>query len=95
MCSKLGNFIADYVDVMPTLTGRSSTQIETAARLLSSELRTVTNCISVLKFFDRELEVYARDAKNYEQHKDTVVNLQKFIRTHIKAWEQDMGTDFK
>jgi len=65
-------FSQDYVEVMPTVTGKTVEQISNMAKILMNKLTQVRTNDDVLKLVIEQLAVYADNSPNVEEYKECV-----------------------
>ena len=65
-------FSQDYVEVMPSITGKTVEQVSNAAKILMNKLTQVRTNDDVLNLLVEQLAVYADNSPNIEEYKECV-----------------------
>jgi len=84
------DFSADYVEVMPAVTGKSKEQQEKVAVILRAKLQPVKTNKKVLKVITERLDLYVNTSPNAEQYMECVKFLQQKADTFMKSGEEDL-----
>jgi hypothetical protein len=83
-------FAADYLEVMPTATGKTVEQVTNMAKILLNKLSQVKTNEPVLQMVQQQLAVYAENSPNLEDYKDCVEFLSNKAETFLNADPADM-----
>lgn len=83
-------FGQDYVEVMPTKTGKTVEQIANAAKILVSKLTQVRTNEPVLQLLVEQLAVYAEASPNIEEYQDCVAFLLNKADTYLNVSEEEL-----
>ena len=83
-------FAQDYVEVMPTVTGKTIEQVANAAKILLSKLNQVKTNDAVLQLLVEQLAVYAEHAPNIDEFSDCVAFLLDKADRFLNVSEEDL-----
>lgn len=83
-------FAADYIQVMPGVTGKTEDQVSLAAKLFLNKFQSVKTNKPVLRKLQEQLTVYANNSTNAENYSDCVKFLSEKVETLLAADETAM-----
>ena len=83
-------FAQDYVEVMPTATGKSVEQITNAAKILQGKLTAVRTNEPVLELLIEQLAIYADNSPNVEEYKECVEFLLNKAETFLNVSPEEL-----
>jgi hypothetical protein len=83
-------FAQDYVEVMPTITGKTVDQVANAAKILVAKLTQVRTNEPVLQLLTEQLAVYAEHSPNIEEYQDCVAFLLNKAETFLNVSEEEL-----
>ena len=70
------DFCADYIEVMPSVTGKTVEQVTNAAKILGNKMNQVKTNEPVLRLLMDQLAIYAENSPNIEDYQECVEFLQ-------------------
>ena len=80
-------FVADYVSVMPSITGKSIDQVSLAAKLFINKFQQVRTNKPVIQKLREQLAIYANNSNQAEQYLDCIKVLDEKAATLLQADE--------
>lgn len=80
-------FAADYIAVMPGITGKNAEQLGNAAKLFVARLQPVKTNKKVLKFLQEQLDLWFASTQNAEDFADVYEFLSEKVKTFLSADE--------
>ena len=81
-------FVADYVEVMPTATGKSKEKVALAASLFAKKLLPVKTNLETLAILSQQLDIWYEASKNQEQFAEVYSFLRDRLDTYTKPEAQ-------
>lgn len=81
-------FVADYVEVMPSATGKSKEKVALAASLFAKKLLPVKTNLETLAILSQQLDIWYEASKNQEQFAEVYSFLRDRIDTYTKPEAQ-------
>lgn len=84
------DFAADYVEIMPGLTGKSKDKIEVAAKIFVSKFANAKTNKPVLKVLEGQLAIYLENTTKAEQFAPVIEWLSSKLETLIKTDETNL-----
>jgi hypothetical protein len=78
-------FKKDYINVMPSVTGKSKEKVELAAKVLHTKFAAVKTNKPVIKLLQEQLAIYINHSPNVEQFVDCVDFLDKKAKTLLET----------
>lgn len=83
-------FEADYVAIMPAITGRTAKQVEVAAGIFAKKLVAVKTNKPVLNALAKRLEEWAANSPSLADFEDIYKYLSGKLETYLKAPDEDL-----
>lgn len=83
-------FAADYIEVMPSITGKTPEQVGNAAKILLNKFSSVKTQKPVLKLLKDQLGLYTTNSANAEQYTECVDFLLNKADTLLNMTEADL-----
>ena len=84
------DFATDYLEVMPTATGKTVEQIATASKILQSKLVGVKTNAPVLELLVGQLAIYADTSENIEEYMPCVEFLLDRAETYLNVSPEEL-----
>jgi hypothetical protein len=84
------SFAKDYVEVMPSVTGKTSDQVANAAKILLNKFAQVKNQKPVIKLLKDQLSIYITNSTNAETYSECVDFLLNKADTLLNITEADL-----
>ncbi len=83
-------FELDYLEVMPSVTGKSIEQVANAAKILKNKLAQVKTNEPVLQLLVQQIALYAENSSNLEEYQDCVAFLLNKADTFLNVSEEEL-----
>lgn len=83
-------FAADYIAVMPSITGKTSEQLGNAAKLFVARLQPVKTQKKVLKFLQEQLDMWFANTQSAEDFSDVYEFLSEKVKSFLAADETSL-----